>query len=498
MKLDQFGETKSSTAGASTSGWPRKLSKFQGASLVFGVLTAIALLAIGVGAGDLVSRDEFERWERHKKLSYLEAIKGRDHEVASLVLALVDTDLEVSRTGYRRLLAIQNRWILDDPLERTQKNRSLIEMVVKEATSLDARQRLLSSDLIRQGIGSMDHKNLNDQERIRSYSHWALEAISGETILDSGDQLLGSKSKGEQSSTIQSDRRASHRQLFSKMGWDAVTAPYVPLPLEDEARGDDDHGVFFAEHSVATVSDKTDSDIALKALPFGSQPTLRPIELEGSVARSQPNPKRDPAEVDSWQDARDQVDLVNFQVNAGVPARPPKTLTVDLTPALRELPEASSRLEGMDARLGHREAEADSTASGHERVLSKHGDWEVIQWLGSDHEGFQKLAVEELSHRALTPSTILLAKRFVTQDLGSQLQIVNWVANSQEGEPKFWAPFFFKMKSREFKLASVEILARSPRQCVQQWLFDHAKKESDAVVVQRIHTSMAVEELRSP
>ena len=78
------------------------------------------------------------------------------------------------------------------------------------------------------------------------------------------------------------------------------------------------------------------------------------------------------------------------------------------------------------------------------------------------------------------------------------MQIVNWVANSQEGEPKFWAPFFFKMKSREFKLASVEILARSPRQCVQQWLVDHAKKESDAVVVQRIHTSMAVEELRSP
>ena len=74
MKLDQFGETKSSTANASTSGWPRKLSKFQGASLVFGVLTAIALLAIGMGAGDLVSRDEFERWERHKKLSYLEAI----------------------------------------------------------------------------------------------------------------------------------------------------------------------------------------------------------------------------------------------------------------------------------------------------------------------------------------------------------------------------------------------------------------------------------------
>lgn len=497
MKLDQFGETKSSTAGDSRSGWPRQLSKFQGASLVFGVLTAIALLSIGMGAGGLVSRDEFESWERREKLSYLEAIKGRDHEVSSLVLALADTDLEVSRTGYQRLLAIQNRWILDDPLERTQKNRSLIEMVVKEATSLDVRQRLLSSDLIRQGIGSMDHKNPNDQEQIRSYSHWALGAISGQTILDSGDQLLGSKSKGEQSSTIQSDRRASNRQLFSRMGWDAVTAAYVPLPLEDEARDDDDHGAFFAEHSVATVSDKTGSDIALKALPFGSQPTLRSIELEGSVARSQPKTKRDPAEVDPWQNAKYQVDLVNFQANSGVPARTQKTPTVELTQALRELPDAS-RFEGMDARLGHREAEAHSTPGGHERVLSQYGDWEVIQWLGSDHQGFQKLAVEELSHRGLTPSTILLAKRFVTQDLGSQLQIVNWVANSQEGEPKFWAPFFFKMKSREFKLASVEILARSPRQGVQQWLVDHAKNESDAIVVQRIRTSMAVEDLRSP
>ena len=379
---------------------------------------------------------------------------------------------------------------------KNAENRSLIEMVVKEATSLDARQRLLSSDLIRQGIGSMDHKNLNDQERIRSYSHWALEAISGQTILDSGDRLLGSKSKGEQSSTIQSDRRASHRQLFSKMGWDADRS-LCSSSSEDEARGDDDHGVFFAEHSVVTVSDKTDSDIALKALPFGSQPTLRPIELERSVARSQPNPKRDRAEVDPWQNARDQVDLVNFQVNAGVPARPPRTLTVDLTPALRELPEASSRLEGMDARLGHREAEADSTASGHERVLSKHGDWEVIQWLGSDHEGFQKLAVEELSRRGLTPSTILLAKRFVTQDLGSQLQIVNWVANSQEGEPKFWAPFFFKMKSREFKLASVEILAgRLASVFSNGWLI--MRKGVGCGRVQRINTSMAVEELRSP
>ena len=493
MKLDQCGETKSSRSQAITPEWLRKLAKLQGPSLVFAVLTAIALLSIRMGASDLVARDEFESWERQRKLSYLEAIKGRDHEVSSLVVALADSDSEVSRIGYLRLLAIQNRWILDDPQDRTQKNRMLIEMVVKDATAFDIRQRQLSSDLIRQGIGSMDLKNLNDQARIRAYYHWALDALTEQQIQDSRDQPRASKSRVERSVYTQSDGHLSNRQLFSRTRWDAVTDSYVPLPLMDEAHEENDHGTFFAEHAVATVSDEGGTDSTLKALPFGSEPTLRPVELEGFLARSQRKTERDFAGADHWQSTQNQVDLVNFQHNTSAQIPIQKTPTADFTKTLSEVPDAS-RFEQLEALLEQRESEAHSTPSGRERVLSKHGDWEVIQWLGSDHQGFQKLAVEELSHRGLTPSNILVAKRFVTQDLGSQLQIVDWVANSKEVEPKFWAPFFFKMKSRKFKLASVEILANSPRRCVRQWLVDHAKNESDAIVVRGIRTFMATGE----
>ena len=159
--------------------------------------------------------------------------------------------------------------------------------------------------------------------------------------------------------------------------------------------------------------------------------------------------------------------------------------------SIRDASKFADQLTGTDLRLQKSlNARVASFSS-----LANYDDCTVIQWLGSDHDGFREVAKEELAKRGLQDSEIDLVAFYVRADVEQRLGLVRFVASSPKANLKLWIPLFFRAASRDFKIQVIEILDQSNREAIDECLKLQLGEEADSIVAEKIRAQLPLRKL---
>ena len=413
-----------------------------------GGFAVLALIASILWGERPIDPSVFSGLERREKLAGLEQLELESRGcLGVLVFAMNDADEEVRLAAYRKLSHFQNRWSVKTERVRNRYQRELKSHLSGVLSQMEPTQRVWANTLVRDGITDSSKGGL-------SIAGVPPEA---ETV---GDHSQPRFPVALSQPSITSDLAAQ------------------PIPASFSVSLASGNAKWIDSDTTATVQIDNESHVGLSALPFGKAPELKSVEddrvLAGSlVGIESSNPSR------SYQGDRSEDGMTT---GAFVDAGEFKDGVV-LAGAMLAIDTGNDDVDaiGGDQRLQD-SVERTSLASFDEAT--------VVQWLASDHVGFQQLARKELRCRGYDQREVMAAEQYVLGSLDERLSTVQWVATSADASLELWLPLFFRSNSREFKLAAVSILSEASRGEVTGWLSRHADIEPDAIVAERIKRSV--------
>lgn len=422
-----------------------------------GAFAIVALIASIMWGERPIDPSVFSGLERREKLAGLEELELESRGcLGVLVYAMNDADEEVRLAAYRKLSHFQNRWSVETERVRNRYQRELKSHLSGVLSQMDPTQRVWANTLVRDGITDSSKGGLS------------IEGVPPEA------EAIGDHSQPQFPVAL------SQPSITSDLAAQPIPASFSVSLASGNAKWIDSD-TKCEEDTIATAQIDNESHVGLSALPFGKAPELKSVEDERVIAGSligieSPKPWR------SYQGDRSEDGMTT---GAFVDAGESKGGVV-LAGAMVSIDTGNDDVDaiGGDQRLQD-SVERTSLASFDEAT--------VVQWLASDHVGFQQLARKELRCRGYDQVEVMSAEQYVLGSLDERLSTVQWVATSADASLELWLPLFFRSNSREFKLAAVSILSEVGRGEVTGWLSRHADIEPDAIVAERIKRSVSFE-----
>lgn len=414
-----------------------------------GTFAVVALIASIFWGDQPIDPTVFSSLERREKLAGLEELELETNGcLGLLVFAMNDADQEVRLSAYRKLSHFQNRWSVENQGVRNRYKRELNNHLSLGLSQMDPAQMAWANTLLRDRLSDSSNGGLSS-------------AVGPSQAEDVGDHNQWQLSVALDQPSITSDSAAQ-----------PIPASFsVPLVSGDAKWIDSD--------TTATVQIDDESEVGLSVLPFGKAPKLKSVaDVPGPssalVGIESPKPRG------SFQgDRSEAVIAMGAFVDAGE-----STGEVVLAGAMLSIDPDRDDVDATDG--DQRLQNSDERTS-----LASFDEASVVQWLASDHVGFQRLARRELQCRGFGQQEVMAAEQYVLGSLDERLSIVQWAATSADASLGLWLPLFFRSNSREFKLAVVSILSRASRGQVIGWLTIHAEVEPDVIVAERMKRSVS-------
>ena len=397
--------------------------------LLFGGIASVAWIASFLIGEPSIDLTEFSTLERREKLAGLVALELESRDsVALLVIAMNDADEEVGLAAYRKLSRLQNRWFVEPPSVRNRYQRELNQQISSVGPRMEPTQRA-----------------------------WARTLVQDSTSESRNDLLLGTKVD------LRGQKASDHSQTQPSvtMHQPAIVNDLAAQPIPADFSVSLETAVVTGNDIDADMTDQIDdaSDVGHLLLPIEKSPRLKSVKQEPFLASGRRG-VASPQDQRSGQRDRSEGGVV-------------------LAGAM--LPADKSHDDVVNTALDRRLQESTKRTS-----LASFDDATVVQWLVSDHAGFQQLARKELRYRGYREQEVKAAEQYFLGSLDERLATVHWVATSAEASLELWLPLFFRSNSREFKLAAASILANANQDKITRWLFKQADSEPDMKVAERM------------
>ncbi|MDB4809673.1 hypothetical protein OAH34_00605 [bacterium] len=434
-------------------------------------------------------RDGFDRLDSQQKLDRLEEFSQYGSRgLPAMVNTLNDPDQEVARRAYELIGETQNSWNVLRPTERLQCQAMLVKALRESSMQLTQKRRVWGTSLVQQVIASL--MNLNDEESndLKSQAYQALNSLSGGSKHPS-QPIIGEEVSRFPKIFATNATMLGHQAI--QVGEPASVA--VPLPVQFTGTNRDSDRLrpagLVRDDPVEVAAPSQPGSDSTAMTPIGDGGLRRVSDsslVELGPVRSNVATRSAGFDFHLGDDQSSQSEAVAKSflhqpvAELGLAGASEDSYMAAPSPVMQV-----SLLTEIEARGG----EVDLRAA-QESPFQNHDQVRVMQWLGSDHEGFRELAERELQNRGLAEKEILAAREFLVGDLANQLAVVNWVAGSDEVDPKTWATLLFQGSSRELKLEVVNVLKENRGDSLANWLQPLLLEEQDPAVLQSIRRAL--------